>query len=259
MSNTSKSGQNPTDLAPPRPDAVPTEDVRRQWLDSAHSNFVHPGGSNRAYYLAVLEYLWPEGHGVPGPHRSEDDVRRVINDRRRQLKPGKADYRDPFRRVRELQGEEGFVGIVHKGKTVQLVSLHVASKRIPRSPLAPEDKRTVFERDHRRCTVCGRGEDVATLELDHRVPRLRGGGPEISNWQVLCGECNNHKSTQCRGCEQECAQCPWAFPEQHGLIRISTRNVTRARSAAAVKGVNVHDMVNELLSNVLEDSEPSVE
>lgn len=259
MSSASKSSQNPIDLAPPRVEAVPPDDVRRQWLESAKTNFVHPGGSNKAYYLAVLEYLWPEGHGVPGPHRSDDDVRRVINECRRQLKPDEDEYKDPFRRVRELQGEEGFVGIVHKGRTVQLVSLHVASKRIPRNPLSPADKRKILERDRRRCTVCGRGEDSSSLEFDHRVPRLRGGGPEIANWQVLCGECNNHKSTQCRGCTQDCTQCPWAFPEQYGLIRISSRNITRARSTAAVTGVNVHDMVNELLRNALDRYKPDAE
>lgn len=46
------------------------------------------------------------------------------------------------------------------------------------------------------------------------MPRLRGGSDEISNWQPLCDECNNFKSTACRDCQLDCETCCWAYPEK---------------------------------------------
>lgn len=239
--------QRPKALAAPEQRAFPSAEIRAQWLATVAANFVTPNEANRAYYLAVLEFLWPEGHGIPGPHRTEDEVRAVIDAKRRSLKPGAKAYLDPFRRKREMQGEEGLVGIVHVGRVLQLVSLGIAPKRIPRTGLKSDLWQLVLDRDKHACTVCGRSGDEADLQQDHRVPRLRGGSSELENWQPLCGECNNHKSTMCRNCEQDCQRCPWAFPERNGLIRVSPDNIVTARSLAKDRGVDVHEMVNELL------------
>jgi hypothetical protein len=43
------------------------------------------------------------------------------------------------------------------------------------------------------CPYCRAPIDVLSLQLDHRTPLRRGGGPELSNLQVLCKGCNGSK------------------------------------------------------------------
>lgn len=55
----------------------------------------------------------------------------------------------------------------------------------------------VFERDGRRCVVCGRAASAGIeLHVDHIVPVSRGGGDSIENLQVLCAPCNLGKSNR---------------------------------------------------------------
>ena len=89
-----------------------------------------------------MKKLWPSGHGIPGPYVTEDQIREAINTFRRQNKFGKnpeKPYHDPFRRVRELQGEEGLVGVARKGRIYQLVSLDLREKRVPRTKLSSNE------------------------------------------------------------------------------------------------------------------------
>lgn len=52
----------------------------------------------------------------------------------------------------------------------------------------------VFQRDGYRCQICGRSaQDGATLEVDHKVPRSKGGSNDIDNLWTLCFECNRGK------------------------------------------------------------------
>lgn len=43
------------------------------------------------------------------------------------------------------------------------------------------------------CTYCGSHE---SLQVDHKFPRSRGGGNEISNLQWLCSKCNLTKNSR---------------------------------------------------------------
>jgi len=55
----------------------------------------------------------------------------------------------------------------------------------------------VFERDNWRCVSCGRGADEgAILEVDHILPRSKGGKDTLDNFQTLCRECNIGKSNK---------------------------------------------------------------
>src|SRR5690348_2154526 len=82
------------------------DDINRDnWINAVCADFVAIP-ANKAIYRVVLETLWPQGHGIPGPHVKETQLRETINGYR--LSIGKSEYYDPFRRVRELQGEEGF-------------------------------------------------------------------------------------------------------------------------------------------------------
>lgn len=94
------------------------------------------------------------------------------------------------------------------------------------------------------------------FEQDHKVPRLRKGGDELDNWQPLCTECNNFKSTACRGCSYDCQSCGWAFPETYAPLRLIGDNTVGLRRLAREKGVNPHDLLNEVVAAYLKDARP---
>lgn len=61
----------------------------------------------------------------------------------------------------------------------------------------PAKRWLVFKRDNWRCVSCGRGaDDGAILEVDHIIPRSKGGADTIDNYQTLCKECNIGKSNK---------------------------------------------------------------
>ena len=210
-----------------KPNPVPDPLIdREQWLDKVCGEFVSRSPANRGYYRVVLELLWPEGHGIPGPVVSEAEIRQGID--RAKGTP----YRDPFRRVRELQGEEGFLGIHKSGNKYQLVDLTVKEKKIPRVHLGEKNWDAVLNNYNSRCAVCGCSQNEDGFQQDHKVPRDRGGSDEIENWQPLCDACNILKSTACRACKEDCRQCCWAFPEKYKPLKISGEMIARFRAHA---------------------------
>lgn len=56
----------------------------------------------------------------------------------------------------------------------------------------------VLARDNWTCCSCGRSskEEGITLEVDHIVPRSKGGSDAIGNLQALCKKCNIGKSNK---------------------------------------------------------------
>ena len=51
----------------------------------------------------------------------------------------------------------------------------------------------VLKRGHFRCELCGVSADIKALEVDHIVPRNKGGSDDITNLQALCYSCNATK------------------------------------------------------------------
>ncbi|MDR4317864.1 Uncharacterized protein conserved in bacteria [Niallia circulans] len=53
----------------------------------------------------------------------------------------------------------------------------------------------IFSRDNFRCVYCGRNprEHDTTLEIEHIVPRAKGGSDGIANLVTACKECNAGK------------------------------------------------------------------
>ncbi|MDR1788492.1 MAG: HNH endonuclease, partial [Treponema sp.] len=62
--------------------------------------------------------------------------------------------------------------------------------------IAPDSK-SVKERLYREqnglCNGCGHEFDIWNLEIDHIVPKSKGGGDYYENYQLLCGSCNRIK------------------------------------------------------------------
>ena len=52
----------------------------------------------------------------------------------------------------------------------------------------------IFSRDKFTCRYCGRNSEDATLEVDHVVPRSKGGSDDPANLVTSCFDCNRGKS-----------------------------------------------------------------
>ena len=51
----------------------------------------------------------------------------------------------------------------------------------------------VLKRAKYRCELCGALEGQAALQVDHIVPKARGGADDLTNFQALCSTCNTNK------------------------------------------------------------------
>lgn len=222
-----------------------SEEARRKWLDKQFASFASPSPSNRKYYELILEALWPEGHGIPGPKLSEDDIRAAIDRYRTSMNLGS--YKDVFRRMRELQGEEGFTSIDKEGTKYQMTSLEMSQKKEPRQKPSKALWQQVKEQWNFRCAHCEQQEPDITLSPDHRIPRSRGGTNDEMNWQPLCGQCNTNKSSACQGCTFQCSVCFWAYPETYKPITINDDNKERVKRVSEATGIGQSEFVNRVL------------
>lgn len=241
----SKNRSSKGNLHPPASQPTHSAEARSKWLEKARNSYVQPSKANHVYYSAILELLWPDGHGLPGPHTSEAKVRDEINSVR--ASEGKPPYKDPFRRMRELQGDEGFKSIIKSGTTYQLQSTEVSPKREPRTKPSAKLWRKILERHDFSCAKCARTAPEVHLSPDHRVPRSRGGGGDDLNWQPLCKRCNILKSAACQDCERLCSTCFWAYPENFADLDIPDVFRSMIREEAEASGVSQNLVLDKIL------------
>jgi len=45
-----------------------------------------------------------------------------------------------------------------------------------------------------KCNGCGVEFEERNLEIDHIIPKVKGGGSYYENYQLLCGHCNKTKN-----------------------------------------------------------------
>lgn len=80
-------------------------------------------------------------------------------------------------------------------------------------PFSEEIRRKLIEKSHGKCNICGRGD--VPLNIDHIIPKFRGGTDSVTNLRAVCPSCNvlTHRTdperiedlreTQSRGLEME--------------------------------------------------------
>jgi 5-methylcytosine-specific restriction endonuclease McrA len=119
-----------------------------------------------------------------------------------------------------LDGGEGdeFIGTPRGRIRVPRVLLLAGYNRVPHAPLRLS-RRNIFLRDGFTCQYCGERPGTRELNLDHVMPRSRGGR---STWENLV--------TSCRGCN---LRKGWATPEEAGML-LRSRPVRPGWSTALV-------------------------
>ena len=54
----------------------------------------------------------------------------------------------------------------------------------------------IFKRDGYCCRYCGKGRPMVRLEMDHVIPKWRGGKNDAGNLVTACFECNQKKGVK---------------------------------------------------------------
>lgn len=121
------------------------------------------------------------------------------------------------RRIRELKDEQGYDIITDfvNGEPHYKLNSEDLKPAKPRTYLNKKQKEEVIKNSTQKCILCGKKFDEYTKPVfDHRIPLIKGGSGDITNFQLLCNECNNQKRSQCRNCDFICSNCYLAFPEK---------------------------------------------
>ena len=158
----------------------------------------------------ILISLWGEGESFPGIWVKSSYLLELTGQK----------YFD--RRARELRDELGCdIETRHyDGEHCWRLNSTKISQGNTRQYLSEKQKQELFNSCNYQCTICGKETDsgVRGLQADHKVPLIRGGSHEFSNWQAICNQCNVGKRRACMGCHDDCYVCPWAYPEKTGIL-----------------------------------------
>ena len=57
-------------------------------------------------------------------------------------------------------------------------------------------KERLYKEQNGLCNACGTAFDIWNLEIDHLIPKAKGGGDYYENYQLLCGSCNKIKGAR---------------------------------------------------------------
>lgn len=100
----------------------------------------------------------------------------------------------------------------------------IGTNRIPRAL-----ELAVYQRDGFKCRYCGWEGPASGFEIDHVIPRSKGGADEMLNLAVACWPCNHHKKAETWILDGR----PLRF--QPGFNRAAWRSLVR-RAAARRRG-----------------------
>ena len=92
----------------------------------------------------------------------------------------------------DLAAEEDSIGLVNRAIRVPRVILLQGYDRIPRRYVR-FSRFNIYSRDQNRCQYCGKQFPRAELNLDHVVPRSKGGTSIWENVVCSCHRCNRMK------------------------------------------------------------------
>ncbi len=86
-------------------------------------------------------------------------------------------------------GQDLFTDFIHLTQAPQRTDLQIVliSKTI---------KQQMFDEQSGDCNGCGGAFEMRNLEIDHIVPKAKGGGDYMENYQLLCGSCNRIKGAR---------------------------------------------------------------
>lgn len=191
----------------------------------------------------ILVRLWgSDSDTFPKPWVSSDELLELTQQK----------YFD--RRTRELRGQLGCnIESEYRqefgGHGWRLVSTNLSLPQ-EREYLTQQQKLQLFERHDYHCSTCGIQVEagVRGLQADHKVPLSKGGSNDLVNWQPMCNNCNVGKRRACEGCQLECKQCSWAFPETIGvktMISLKENTIRRVETYSSNSAKTFDSVMDE--------------
>ena len=61
--------------------------------------------------------------------------------------------------------------------------------------MTKSQREAVYERYHGHCAYCGKPIRYKDMQVDHIIPRRKGGRDEMSNYNPACRRCNHYKDS----------------------------------------------------------------
>ena len=228
--------------------ALPPDERFQEYIERLENSTLTKAGKPKKLSTAkllVLQTLWNSSNSFPKNWVLSDQLYELTNQK----------YID--RRIRELRNERGCdieTGIHQGSHSYRLLSANL-SEAFDRTYLTDTQKKQLFKSFRYRCAACARQFDANEkgLQADHKVPLIRGGGSEIQNWQPLCIACNVAKRRSCMGCEVDCNQCAWAFPEHYGQtipIQLNKEVGNLLQQLARSRGTTPQKLILEAITEV---------
>ena len=94
--------------------------------------------------------------------------------------------------IQRLQLAEGLDGLFSQQKFMSTDKIPVRTdlKEVPKSESV---KQRLYKEQKGKCNACGVDFEPRNLEIDHIIPKSKGGGDYYENYQLLCGSCNRIK------------------------------------------------------------------
>jgi 5-methylcytosine-specific restriction endonuclease McrA len=205
-------------------------DIFKDWPPTLRDD----GGTWSEAQMTILRLLWP----------MEWVDRRII------LKEVGQSYYD--RRIRELRESGWHISAKAEGRNYYYrLESHKKDKGARRSYASARDKLQLYAAQD-KCQICGATEN---LQIDHKVPRERGGTTELQNLQRLCSSCNVEKRGICKSCElTTCDGCPYAYPELFSgrmVLFLEKDVVDKIDNLSKQRGMQRTRFVSQIISEFL--------
>lgn len=89
--------------------------------------------------------------------------------------------------IQKVEAWRGLRPAIHTPDELIGDALDIAITKTERSRHNTSLKRLIYQRDEKKCTICGSTHD---LQYDHIQPKALGGNDEIENLRLLCFACN---------------------------------------------------------------------
>jgi site-specific DNA-methyltransferase (adenine-specific) len=97
--------------------------------------------------------------------------------------------------VQRLQHDAGFLQDDSNRPLKDFIATDQIPKRSDLKEVQPSEsiKKRLCKQQEGRCNSCGEAFQIWNLEIDHIIPKSKGGGDYYENYQLLCGSCNRIK------------------------------------------------------------------
>jgi site-specific DNA-methyltransferase (adenine-specific) len=97
--------------------------------------------------------------------------------------------------MQRLQYDAGFLKDDANLPLKDFIATELIPKRSDLKEVQPSltVKQRLYVQQKGKCNACGQNFEIRNLEIDHIVPKSKGGGNYYENYQLLCGSCNRIK------------------------------------------------------------------